>query len=559
MDQSTPSSLQDLRRLRVLVTGGTSGLGRALVDEFDHHGASVAFVARTETAVARVAREVPRALGIAGDVADKQAIHRIALQALAWRGGIDVLINNASSLGPVPLAPLADTACEAFEEALITNVLGPFRLTKALQGALSSSAREGRGGVVVNVVSDAAVNAYPNWGAYGASKAALSHMTRIWNEECGPLGVQLLSFDPGDMDTPLHALAVPDARPHHVAGPASVSASDDRLRCPRGEALEVSGFRCARRTRSRLPMIAADSPIPRPADARLLVIDGGGHVLHASRARWLDYLDRGDLVIANDAATLPASLTGWHARSGAAVELRLAAWRSSMFRSPVEFDAVVFGSGDYRTRTEDRAPPPPLEAGDGLIFGPLLATVTQILVGARLVRVRFDMPLADFWRGLARHGKPIQYAHIREPLALWDVWTTIAAIPAAFEAPSAGFILDWRDLASLPARGIRFATLTHAAGLSSTGDPDLDRRLPLDEWYRIPEATAKAVQQARRHGASVIAIGTTVVRAIEHAARNRDEVRSGEGVATGRIGASTKLRIVDAVAHRHARARLQSP
>src|SRR5215468_7329071 len=97
--------------------------------------------------------------------------------------GLDVLINNASSLGPVPLAPLADTNCEDFELALQTNVLGPFRLTKALLGALAASAREGGRPLVVNVTSDAAINAYPNWGAYGASKAALHHMSEIWNAE----------------------------------------------------------------------------------------------------------------------------------------------------------------------------------------------------------------------------------------------------------------------------------------------------------------------------------------------------------------------------------------
>ena len=139
---------------------------------------------------------------------------------LGWRGGLDVLINNASSLGPVPLAPLADTDCEDFEQALATNVLGPFRLTKALLGALAASARDGRGAVVVNMSSDAAINAYANWGAYGASKAALRHMTRIWEEELGHLGVRFLSLDPGDMDTPLHALAVPDADPRDLLAPA---------------------------------------------------------------------------------------------------------------------------------------------------------------------------------------------------------------------------------------------------------------------------------------------------------------------------------------------------
>jgi len=294
-------------------------------------------------------------------------------------------------------------------------------------------------------------------------------------------------------------------------------------------------------------VIAADSPVPRPTDARLLVIDRDGHVSHAPRSRWLDFLERGDLVVANDAATLPASLTGKHRASGAPIELRLAAWHSPMFRSPPEMDAVVFGAGDYRTRTEDRALAPSLQPGDALVFGPLRATVTQILAPGRLVRVRFDMPLSDFWRELARHGKPIQYAHMREPLALWDVWTTVAAMPVAFEPPSAGFLLDWRNLASLPARGIRFATLTHAAGLSSTGDRDLDHRLPLDEWYRIPESTAKAIRRALLDGGKVIAIGTTVVRALEHAAAQPGGVAAGAGLATNRLGKATRLAVVDAL------------
>jgi S-adenosylmethionine:tRNA ribosyltransferase-isomerase len=101
-------------------------------------------------------------------------------------------------------------------------------------------------------------------------------------------------------------------------------------------------------------------------------------------------------------------------------------------------------------------------------------------------------------RGLIQHGRPIQYAHIPEPLRLWDIWTKIAADPIAFEAPSAGFALDWRTLKGWRERGVAFATLSHAAGLSSTGDAALDRRLPFDEYYRIPEACAATIEAARR-------------------------------------------------------------
>lgn len=209
--------------MRVAITGGTSGLGLALVDELMRRGARVAFLARTPQRVDDVMRSHPGARGIVGDVARKEDIHPITLQVLGSLGGVDVLINNASSLGPVPLALLADTDCEAFESALNTNVLGPFRLTKALLGALAGSAREGRGGVILNVSSDAAINPYPGWGAYGASKAALRHMTQIWNEELAGEGLRFLSIDPGDMDTPLHAVAVPDADPATLKRPEAAA------------------------------------------------------------------------------------------------------------------------------------------------------------------------------------------------------------------------------------------------------------------------------------------------------------------------------------------------
>jgi NAD(P)-dependent dehydrogenase (short-subunit alcohol dehydrogenase family) len=196
--------------LRVAVTGGTSGLGLALVRAFAGRGAKLAFVARTAGAVAAIAAETG-AVGIVGDVARKDDIHRIALQVAAALGGLDVLINNASALGPTPLALLADTDCEDFERALQTNLLGPFRLSKALLGALAGAARERRGGVIINISSDAAVTPYETWGAYGASKAGLHHLSHIWDAELAGEGVRVLSLDPGDMDTAMHAAAIPGA------------------------------------------------------------------------------------------------------------------------------------------------------------------------------------------------------------------------------------------------------------------------------------------------------------------------------------------------------------
>src|SRR5258706_29062 len=145
--------------IKIAITGGTSGLGRELVREMRRRGAKVAFVARGRERVEAVAREEPGTFGIVGDIARKDDIYPLATQILGNLGGLDVLVNNASDLGPVPLALLGDTECEDVERALATNLIGPFRLTKALLGALAASAREGRGAVVLNISSDAAITA----------------------------------------------------------------------------------------------------------------------------------------------------------------------------------------------------------------------------------------------------------------------------------------------------------------------------------------------------------------------------------------------------------------
>jgi NAD(P)-dependent dehydrogenase (short-subunit alcohol dehydrogenase family) len=218
--RSTPDPLAGLR---VAITGGTAGLGLALVRHLLDRGAHVAFVARHRDDVRRVAAAHAGAHGIVGDVSRKDDIYPIAMQIVGALGGLDVLVNNASDLGPVPLALLADTGCEDFERAFATNVLGPFRLTKALMGSLAASAREGSGAVVVNVSSDAGIVAYPRWGAYGASKAALRHLSQIWNAELQAGGIVVLALDPGDMDTAMHAAAAPDAERSSLKRPETAA------------------------------------------------------------------------------------------------------------------------------------------------------------------------------------------------------------------------------------------------------------------------------------------------------------------------------------------------
>jgi S-adenosylmethionine:tRNA ribosyltransferase-isomerase len=294
-------------------------------------------------------------------------------------------------------------------------------------------------------------------------------------------------------------------------------------------------------------VIPAGVATQRPADARLLVIDTWGTITHRARGDFPLLVGEGDLVVANDAATLPASLAGVHVPTASAVEVRLAGRKSLLASDVIRFAAVVFGAGDFRTPTERRPAPPTLHGGDVMLLGQLRAVVHTVLAHSRLIELRFENTVAEIWEGLARHGRPIQYSYVPEPLAIWDTWTPIAGLPAALEAPSAGFMLDWSAIGQLRERGAAFATVTHAAGISSTGDADLDRLLPLDEPYYIPRSSAALIEACKDRGGRVMAIGTTVVRALEHAARADGTVRPGAGTATQRIGPLTPLRCVDAI------------
>ena len=254
---------------------------------------------------------------------------------------------------------------------------------------------------------------------------------------------------------------------------------------------------------------------------------------HAPRSRFVEFLRPGDLVIANDAATLPASLHGVHLPTGAYDRSPPRGRRRSRRRRP------LFRRGRVRRRRlphAHRGPPAAAAACAGRSPG---ARPARRRPSRRCSAIRAGRRCAStgrhraIWAGLARHGRPIQYAHLPAPLALWDVWTPIAGAPVAFEPPSAGFALDWARARAMRARGVGFATITHAAGISSTGDEALDARLPFDEPYEIPEATAAAIRRARARGGRIVAVGTTVrARARACRAPHRRSSRPGEASRT---------------------------
>jgi S-adenosylmethionine:tRNA ribosyltransferase-isomerase len=289
-------------------------------------------------------------------------------------------------------------------------------------------------------------------------------------------------------------------------------------------------------------MTPATKPRSASDPGRLLAIDPSRSTIEHAHARDLAaLLEPRDLVVINDAATLPASF----ALPERGMEVRLVAQGPGVS----EFRTVLFGRGDYTTPTEERPAPPLVRAGETLRLGAGLdAEVTHVDAEApRFVTLRFALPPAALLRALYRHGRPIQYAYVPEPLAIWDVQNRFGARPWAFELPSAGQVFDGELLLALRKRGVAIATLTHAAGISSTGSTELDRRFPLPERFEIPDATTAAITSTRELGGRVLAVGTTVVRALEASALLDGVVHAGPGVASILLGPGYRPRVAHGV------------
>lgn len=259
-------------------------------------------------------------------------------------------------------------------------------------------------------------------------------------------------------------------------------------------------------------MKAARSPRTDRSKVKLLVV-AAGEMQDGWVKQLPEYLRAGDLLVVNDAATLPASLSGHDARNQP-VEIRLAAQLNENI-----WQAVLFGAGDWRTPTEHRPAPPRINAGEAITFAHDFSAIVrrEHQLSRRLLELDFNHAGAAFWRDIYRYGKPVQYSYMADELKLWSAQNVYGSRPWAVEMPSAGHALDWQLLLKLKQGGIQIATLTHGAGLSATGDTELDRALPLAERYEIPASSWEAVNRTRASGGRVIAVGTSVVRALESA------------------------------------------
>lgn len=214
---------EDLRGKVVMITGATRGLGKALALAFGKLGAHLAVCARNIEGLNELRTEIedlaakPQLLTVQADASKAQDIERFVSLTEEHFGRIDVLINNASIVGPSPIPYLLDYPAEDFIEVFHVNTLGPFLMTRrVLPGMLSKQS-----GVIINVTSEAGVTGFPGWGAYGISKFALEGLSQTWAAELEESGVRFHMVDPGEMDTEMHALAVPDCD-YELAEPEDV-------------------------------------------------------------------------------------------------------------------------------------------------------------------------------------------------------------------------------------------------------------------------------------------------------------------------------------------------
>ncbi len=282
-------------------------------------------------------------------------------------------------------------------------------------------------------------------------------------------------------------------------------------------------------------------------DAKLLVVENEGKPRHFQLKELPQILSADDLVVVNDAATMPSRLIGKIGNQ--CVEIRLALHLGDQPKNVSHWLAVSIGLGDYNTPTEDRLPGYAFQVGDCIEFGGTLKAIVKNIahINGRLIEIEFCSPKRNLFQQIYEAGNPIQYSYLEERLEDWDQQTIFSGPAVAVEPPSSGFHLDWAMVLEMKKIGIQIVTVTHATGLSTTGDKQLDLLLPLPELSIISKDAAEAINGAKANGRRIIAIGTGASRAVEAATLTDGRVIHGSMTSLVKLNSNSRPQTITAL------------
>ena len=277
---------------------------------------------------------------------------------------------------------------------------------------------------------------------------------------------------------------------------------------------------------------------------KLLVISD--KISHTSFGEIAAQFNARDVLVINSSATLPSSLNGRVQRTREEIEIRLAAYQGGDSKDLRKWAAITFGVGEWRVKTENRVAPPVVVVGDLLDFGGAVTAEILLVDHTHPRKIQLQFQGDNFIHEIYRIAKPIQYSYLTSDLHIWDQQTIFSSVPVSVEPPSGSFAVTHALLEELGKLGVEIIPILHSAGISSSGDKDLDRAFPLNEFYEISERSACALNRAIKGGKRITALGTSVVRAVESSFDvSESRIRRGPGISNLRIDSKRRLNVVD--------------
>ncbi|MHA1990624.1 MAG: S-adenosylmethionine:tRNA ribosyltransferase-isomerase [Candidatus Hodarchaeales archaeon] len=292
--------------------------------------------------------------------------------------------------------------------------------------------------------------------------------------------------------------------------------------------------------------IATSSRLRKSLETKLMVIDENSNVIHDNLEALIDYINAGDVIVVNNASTLPSSFSGFHIKSHELIEIRLVQSLNDQINDVSKWKVTIFGEGDWRIATEKRKKPPKLEVGDVFHFkSNLLSKIIDIDKNS-ILDIEFEGSDNEIWQKLYEAGKPTQYSYLEEELHLYDQQTIFSGPPLSLEPNSASFQLTWDLIDRMKKKGAKFVPITHAISLSSTGNEgEFDSTLlPFPERYWISQDSANEINGAIMQGKRIITVGTSVTRALESAADGQGLIKPGSEITQLRITKNHELKVV---------------